>query len=587
LFDCNDWFVALTLSFLINIHRMSQDLSQPPDKRRRVSVEQAHSASTSITQSSVSNQNVVTINIQTLSGMLPPVAISAQSTVRDLKLRVQTLNADFAFNRQKLIINEPDSEGECEGVVLLNHQTLYSYHMTESTNVVLVVSPKPDAEVCIDDALKDAERFAALLIDPDLRTTSIKVNSIDRNRELLLQLFWANRNIQSIKISGCWTEEHLHFCESLLALRPDVDIRVDVIAPTEFRIILCVVRLCKSNRFSSIGFTQREFGGKSFQKLTSALESMSSLKTFKLSGNGNQIDADGCRELARALQTMSSLQHLELRDNAIGSDGCHALASPLQSMSSLQHLELRNNVIGAEGCRELAPALQSMSSLQTLILILNQIGNDGCRALAPSLQSMVSLQHLDLSRNGIGAAGSRELAPALQSMSSLRSLDLHRNGIGDECCRALAPALQSMSLLQTLNLSFNQIDAVGCLSLAPALQSMSSLQHLELSSNQTGAEGCRALAPAMQSMSLLQTLNLSVNQIGDDGCHALASALQSMSSLQTLELTHNRIGTSGFAALLLTMQSLPSINVVELSGNRIESAMRSELRSELSFTLRC
>jgi Ran GTPase-activating protein (RanGAP) involved in mRNA processing and transport len=362
--------------------------------------------------------------------MLPPIAISSHATVRDLKLRLQTLNADFAFNRQKLIINEPDSEGECEGVVLLNHQTLYSYHMTESTNVVLVMSAKLDVvEVYIDDALKDAERFAALLGDPNLRAMSIKDDIIFRHPTLLLQLFEVNLAVQSIKISGRWTEEHLRFCESLIELRPGIDIRFVVNRSTELKMMLRVAHFCQLNQCSSIQMSNVGLGIEKCRELAPALHSMSSLQHLDL--GGNHIVNEGCRALASALQSMSLLQTLDLDNNLIGDSGCSALAIALQSMSSsLQTLNFDANRICVAGCLAMAPALKSMTSLQTLRLRYNSIGDEGCVALAPALKSMPSLKILDLSANYIGASGCRTLAPALQTLSLLQILDL-----GDLCRR--------------------------------------------------------------------------------------------------------------------------------------------------------
>jgi hypothetical protein len=168
-----------------------------------------------------------------------------------------------------------------------------------------------------------------------LQAAAIEVGSIDQHRALLLQFFEANRAIQSIRISGCWTEPHLKFCESLAAFRPDIDFRLSM-NQTKIELILRVLCLCKSNRCSSISISDNRMIG----------------------------DADGA-SLALALQSMSSLLYLNLSFNGIRDKDCHALASALQSMSSLQHLNLGwNNMLGDAGCRALAHALQSMSSLQ-------------------------------------------------------------------------------------------------------------------------------------------------------------------------------------------------------------------------------
>jgi Ran GTPase-activating protein (RanGAP) involved in mRNA processing and transport len=397
----------------------------------------------------------ITINVQTLSGQLPPIFISTEATVRDLKLRVQAMNAAFAFDRQKLLIHRPDDAGS--GVVLLNRRTLQSYQITESTNVVLIMLPSPGVEVCIDSALTSPDSFQALLDSGDLHAAAVEVSSVSSHRAKLLQLFDENHAIQSIKISGPWTEEHLTFCQALVTLRPDVDIKFVVNDNTCSNMMLRVVDFCQSNQCSSIQLSIFSLENSDYLALVSALQSMPSLLSLTIT-DGSISDV-GCVELATALQSMSSLKILELSSNNISALGCVALAPVLQSMSCLHTLDLFLNLIGDEGCVALASALQSMSSLQTLGLNINEIGNEGCAALAPALQSMTALQTLDLSNNQIGDEGCQALVPALLSMSSLRTLDLSEHQISDEVCVAFASALRSVSSLQIFGLTSS--DAVA------------------------------------------------------------------------------------------------------------------------------
>jgi hypothetical protein len=203
----------------------------------------------SISKSARDNE-LITVSVQTMAGFLPPMTISAEATVRDLKLRLCTLNADLGCHRQKLLIRESSSE-EAGGVVLLNHRTLRSYEITDNTNVALVMSPQPIVEVCLDGDLKDSTSFVALLANRDLTDVSIGVNSIDCHHALLLQLFETNRFIRSVQIRGRWDEEHLRFCESLVALRPEIDIRL-WIERTDWELLRRVLRFCKTKRCSSI-----------------------------------------------------------------------------------------------------------------------------------------------------------------------------------------------------------------------------------------------------------------------------------------------------------------------------------------------
>jgi hypothetical protein len=100
---------------------------------------------------------------------LHPIVISAQATARDgeLKQRIQALDANFGVDRQTLLISDARSDADGAGVALLNHRTLRSYAMSDGTTVVLVMQPRPVVEVSIDNDLKNTDRFAALLANPE------------------------------------------------------------------------------------------------------------------------------------------------------------------------------------------------------------------------------------------------------------------------------------------------------------------------------------------------------------------------------------------------------------------------------------
>jgi Ran GTPase-activating protein (RanGAP) involved in mRNA processing and transport len=526
--------------------------------------------------------SVITINVQSLSGALPPITLTSQATVRDLKLHLQTLNVAFAFDRLKLLIHDPD-DAEA-GVVLLNHRTLQSYEITGSTNVALVILSSPDVEVCIDDALKDSDAFCAMMENRDIHAAAVEVGSIASHREMLLQLLQVNDAIRSIRISGSWTttQTQLQFCKELISARPDIDIKFVVNAGIMSTIVR-IAEFCKLNRCSSIQLASHMKGKKCDQgygALASALQWTTSFQTFELCNR--VLDVEGCAALAPALQSMSSLLTLAIVDTEIGASGFDMLAPALQSMPSLRTLNLCCNRIGDEGCRGLALALQSMLSLHSLNIGFNQIGVEGCIALAPVLQKMFSLHSLDMSNNQIGVAGCVALTPALQTMSRMQTLAFRRTGLGASGCAALVPALQSMTSLQTLHFNANGIGDEGCVALAPALQSLPSLQTLDLCGNHIGDEGCCRLALVLQSMLSLHTLDLSCNRIGVEGSVALAPALQSMSSLQTLQLNGNRIRNGGCHALTPALQSISSLELLTIRGNRIDDEVLAALRSSIS-----
>jgi hypothetical protein len=186
----------------------------------------------------------ITINVRLLSGPLPPIInMSTQATVRDLKLRMQILNSEFRISSQKLLID--DSDHADEAVPLLNNRTLQSYRITSSTSLILIIMARPQCTISVDDALKDSNRFDSLLLNQDMPSVSIKLESIcnSRNSDRLLKLFVQNLTIHSIEICGRWFEDDLTFCEKIVSVRPDIVFSF-VVRDTDQETLLQIVDFC-------------------------------------------------------------------------------------------------------------------------------------------------------------------------------------------------------------------------------------------------------------------------------------------------------------------------------------------------------
>ena len=148
--------------------------------------------------------------------------------------------------------------------------------------------------------------------------------------------------------------------------------------------------------------------------------------------------------LTRALSSNASIQHLDLRDNAVGSG---TIISELLSFNSksLQRLYLCGNALGSVGCAALADGLSSNTHLCFLGLARNSIcfhnslknsfTTIGLKALFSSMKKAYKagsiLSELDLSCNGLGASGGKLCrAFLLSNASRLRTVHTKGNDIG-------------------------------------------------------------------------------------------------------------------------------------------------------------
>jgi len=124
---------------------------------------------------------------------------------------------------------------------------------------------------------------------------------------------------------------------------------------------------------------------------------------------GNEIDADGCRELAKLLQREhATLEQLLLGLNKIDHEGIEILVNALRTNTSLKLIDLQHNVgFAIEGMKLLLSVVNDISSIKATLqsnLTLQGIicddsfdGTDVVRKLKRILQ---------INKNGAGLSSS-------------------------------------------------------------------------------------------------------------------------------------------------------------------------------------
>eukprot|EP00043_Microstomoeca_roanoka_P020574 m.251435 g.251435 ORF g.251435 m.251435 type:complete len:1015 (-) comp17184_c2_seq10:447-3491(-) len=126
------------------------------------------------------------------------------------------------------------------------------------------------------------------------------------------------------------------------------------------------------------------------------------------------------KEKIRTVFENSCEDTLSLIGDKIGDTGCRALADALKSNTTLTSLDLSCNKIEDTGCHALAEALESNTTLTTLNLSGNEIEDTGCRKLAEALKSNTALTSLDVSSNRFSETAKSLLKRAARSSLTIR-----------------------------------------------------------------------------------------------------------------------------------------------------------------------
>ena len=156
-------------------------------------------------------------------------------------------------------------------------------------------------------------------------------------------------------------------------------------------------------------------------------------------------------------------------------DNVSQIASVLQFLEdnkNINGIELSGNSIGYDVAKELALRIESLSSLE----VVNYRDNFVSRLRADLPKSLyeliVALKNkkiisLDLSDNAFGPIGVSSFDFYLTQCSTLRKLYVENNGLGPEGAESLAKALLSSNMrLEELRISRNRLENKGAIAIS-------------------------------------------------------------------------------------------------------------------------
>jgi hypothetical protein len=274
--------------------------------------------------------------------------------------------------------------------------------------------------------------------------------------------------------------------------------------------------LTGSNSIETIRLMDNDSGveGVRSMSMVQFLQNTSNLK--KLIINRNNIGSEGFSSLLRAL-----------RDSPITTLACNNTGIESIHVDNIDHtpknllnLNLSNNNIDAEGCREIARLWQGKASTLTIFGIHNNnIQSEGFNLLWRALRDS-PIEHFGCSNCGIDSIEiDDDHIP-----KNLKGLDLHQNNINTDGCRELAKLLLKGrdSMVEMLHLENNNIDDEGIGVLVNALQNNTSLKRLYLMGNNISLESKASLLKLVNDISSIKaTLNsnhtLQKIQVVDEG----------------------------------------------------------------------
>ena len=326
--------------------------------------------------------------------------------------------------------------------------------------------------------------------------------------------------------------------------------------------------------------------------------------------------------ISEAVST-STLQYLDVSDNALGLKGVRALSVMLSgARPTLNTVFFNNNGLEGRAARLISLLLTSedhetaiaavpapsrddtdavldeiipsdseadedvglKTNLTKFHTFNNLMESAGARGLSRLLRSSPSLTDVRVSSTRISSDGAFSLAKAMLNLQFLQKLDLSDNTFGPDGAAAIATdILAKQANLVHLNLAATAIEDDGAIAVCKALaESKCKLQFLDMSCNEITPNGADAIAELLEGVKgTLKTFKISENELGSSGIPILCSAFHKSEALETIDLSVNELTDAGAVVLAKVLPTLKELQKIELNVNLIGQAGLEAVHSAL------
>ena len=179
---------------------------------------------------------------------------------------------------------------------------------------------------------------------------------------------------------------------------------------------------------------------------------------FSLNSNVESTTANAGRAIRWLRHTKSPRKIWFSGNSAMGGKSIRALAQDLPYVAStLQFLDISNNALGEQGAKYLSESLCKLQHLESFAISQNELGSRGVSMIMKSISSLSSLRCLSLCEEKLDTLGASNLGRGLSSMTNLEELNLFACSMGVDGIKALSLGMKRCQTLKILKLSFAHI----------------------------------------------------------------------------------------------------------------------------------
>ncbi len=318
--------------------------------------------------------------------------------------------------------------------------------------------------------------------------------------------------------------------------------------------------------------------------------------------------------LMQSIEHNKYVDHFLLGNNIINSKGAEEIANFIRNKNTKPKIKtwyIAGNEIDSNGIKKIAKALEDDEYADSLWLKRNPIMSEGAKYLGEMLKKNKTLEILDLNNTGIFDEGVKYIMRGLRYNNTLQVLYMDANAITPVGTKYICDYFEYLVKkgrkgITSLWLDMNRLDDEGIIMLANSLRNYKFLERLVVGSNRIGPGGIKVLLDALVDHDNLILLDVGLykstsdmgelpNNICDEGAKYVAKFIEKNKSVQIMNIEHNNITEKGleivFNALeknktmLYLYYAQRGVKIDKKLMNKLKEKMRENIKNNLGITL--
>ncbi|XP_065893714.1 ribonuclease inhibitor-like [Dysidea avara] len=345
-----------------------------------------------------------------------------------------------------------------------------------------------------------------------------------------------------------------------------------IIWPDEINDIVNATQSCKS-------LLHLELSKGNFS-ITECLQNVTTLKILNVS-QCSGINDDKAKELSTVISKNSSLVSLDISHNRLTTFGATQIAKALQSVTTLQTFVLNNCEITDEAAKHIATAISYNPQLTELNISWNKLSGVGTSKIIQCLENCNQLQTIKFAACGVTSKETEAIATMLSDKTNLRELDISWNGLKADGITAIMKAICNISYLQVLKFNNCDITDKAAETIASTLVAYYTLMELTICHNDFSPSGVATVINSLQSTSTIKVLTTS-NCLFDNSSDDIATAIGNNCGLVHLEIYHSHFTTHGARLFSRSFTNIHILQHLKLINCNITEEVAGEIATVLA-----